>query len=123
MQDSLIKTLDSGKVLPTQDTLEVLQKHFVKWLSPSHLTLHHVPHSRFYLYVHNVAGLSKERKLRQGVARDRNGLGGGGGGGHPIPSHPSQSCQVSRIRRDSHTLDNTLTLSRLTCRNEVKSHT
>ena len=34
-----------------------------------------------------------------------------------------QSCQVSRIRRDSHTLDNTLTLSRLTCRNEVKSHT
>ena len=34
-----------------------------------------------------------------------------------------QSCQVSRIRRDSHTLANTLTLSRLTCRNVVKSHT
>ena len=34
-----------------------------------------------------------------------------------------QSCQVSCIRRDSHTLDKTLTLSRLTCRNEVKSHT
>ena len=38
MQDSLIKTLAGGKVLPTQDTLKLLQKHFVKCLSPSHLT-------------------------------------------------------------------------------------
>ena len=36
---------------------------------------------------------------------------------------PKQSCQVSRIRHDSHTYENTLTLSYLTCRNEEKSHT
>ena len=40
----------------------------------------------------------------------------------PLRHTPTAVLPSLTIRRDSHTLANTLTLSRLTCRNVVKSH-